>query len=485
MAIPKVQSQDVPQKPEQGAGLANITRCANRMKQGISLKTKTVLLCICVLVLLGFVTTLIGLYYVNMLKENIVKDALQLAEEQGKQISQEIHALLTQEKPSQPQELRNLPLFNAKLEILIKRNENIIGAAFIDPEGNVVVAQYRNSPEDIAMLRPDSSYRIDLPDNEQTRWEILINRPPDLHRISLPIKIGEVPLGRIEYGVSESSIYRRISATSQLFTARIILMVAVLIMLVAVTFFFLWKMFNRHLALLREKDQLDKMAYVGTLASGLAHEIRNPLNAMSVNLAVIDEEIEEQPGEMTRRHKGVLASLQKQIAQLNTTLTNFLRFALPGRIQLSQVSLVELLRDTVALLAPEMRQKGIRYTLQAPENCNLVADPNALRQVFMNVLLNAIQALTKGEKHIDITLEVHDKHCRVAVSDTGEGIPEDQMESIFEVFHSTKPGGSGFGLAIARRIVSDHRGRIWAENANGGARFIIELPLNPMSQRHE
>jgi len=468
-------------------GLINIIKARNNtMKRSVSLKTKTVLLCICALVLLGFVTTLIGLYYVNVLKENIVKDALLLAEEQGKQISQEIHALLAEEKHAQLQDLRNLPVFNAKLEILIKRNENIVGAAFVDPEGNVVVAHYRDSSDDIKMLQPDSSYQIDLLDTAQTRWEILINRPLDLHRITLPIRNGEVPLGHLEYGVSESSIFRRISATSQLFTTRIIMMVAILVILVGATFLFLWKMFNHHLALLKEKDQLDKMAYVGTLASGLAHEIRNPLNAMSVNLAVIEEEIEEQPSEMTRRHKGVIGSLQRQIAQLNTTLTNFLRFALPAKIQLAQISLIELLRDTLVLLEPEMRRKGIRYTLQAPETCDLTADPNALRQVLMNVLLNAIQALSRGEKRIDITVDVHDRRCRVAITDTGEGIPEEQLESIFEVFHSTKPGGSGFGLAIARRIVSDHRGRIWAENVDdAGARIVVELPLNPSAQRPE
>ena len=225
------------------------------------------------------------------------------------------------------------------------------------------------------------------------------------------------------------------------------------------------------------------MAYVGTLASGLAHEIRNPLNAMNVNLAVINEEIEEQPSETAKRRKGVIESLQRQISQLNTTLTNFLRFALPAKIQIAKINLIELLRDTLALLEPEMRQKGIRYELQAPETCDLPADPNALRQVFMNVLLNAIQALTRGEKHIDINVDVHDRLCRVAIADTGEGIPEEQLESIFEVFHSTKPGGSGFGLAIARRIVSDHGGRIWAENVDGsGARIVIELPLKSAVQ---
>jgi signal transduction histidine kinase len=450
------------------------------MKRNISLKTKTVLLCICALVLLGFIITLIGLYYINTLKENIVKDALLLAEEQGKQISQEIHTLLANEKFDRPQDLRNLPTFNAKLEILIKRNENIVGAAFIDPDDNVVVAHYRRSPDDIKMLRPDSGYQIDLAGSAQTRWEILINRPGDVHRITLPIKKDEVQVGRLEYGVSESSIFRRISATSQLLTARIVAIGAILVFLVGIIFLLLWKMFSRHVALLQERDQLDKMAYVGTLASGLAHEIRNPLNAMNVNLSLIKEEIEEQPGEATKRHGRVIEALQKQIAQLNTTLTNFLRFALPAKIQLTEISLIELINDTLAVLEPEMRQKGVRYTLHSPETCSIVANPDALRQVLMNVLINAVQAMTRTEKRIDINVEVHDKNCRISITDTGEGIPEGELEKIFDVFQSTKPGGSGFGLAIARRVVTDHRGKIWAENVDGaGARIIIELPMNP------
>jgi signal transduction histidine kinase len=203
---------------------------------------------------------------------------------------------------------------------------------------------------------------------------------------------------------------------------------------------------------------------------------------MNVNLEVIREELMDSSSD-SRQHAVELSTwLQREVMQLNTTLTSFLDFALPSREGLTSFSLRGLLAELVEYHSEQIRQSGIECEIvPAGDGDTMIeADRRLLHQAFRNILVNAIQTLGGSvKKQISIVIEPM-KHnwVRVIVKDTGPGIAEENMGRIFELFFSTRKGGSGFGLAITRKIIEEHKGRIYAANNLDqlGASFIVELP---------
>jgi signal transduction histidine kinase len=179
------------------------------------------------------------------------------------------------------------------------------------------------------------------------------------------------------------------------------------------------------------------------------------------------------------RRKRKLLMHKSEIRRLNSTLTSFLQFALPAPTQMKTTDVVAVLQETATLLEPDMRLRQVHYRLEGDRSCVTLADSTALRQVFWNVLLNAIQALENREdRRIAAVCRVEHDECRIEIRDTGPGIPPDRREKVFEVFHSTRNGGSGFGLAIARQIIGRHGGSIWIDSRDGwGCVVQVRLPV--------
>jgi two-component system sensor histidine kinase PilS (NtrC family) len=235
--------------------------------------------------------------------------------------------------------------------------------------------------------------------------------------------------------------------------------------------------------LVEMEDQIrrqERLATVGSLAAGIAHEIRNPLASLSGSIQLLQGGLE-----LKGDDKSLMDIVVRETDRLNTIITDFLEYARPKGLQTEQVELKSLLDETIMLLKNSRMYSGsIRIVSDVSAGIQIKGDAQRLRQVFWNLLINACQAMPEGGAlsitartvtgdEDDMTL------CEIIMTDTGRGIPEEHLNKIFDPFFTTKTEGSGLGLAIVYRIIEDHRGTISAGSEPGrGAQFRIRLPLS-------
>lgn len=232
----------------------------------------------------------------------------------------------------------------------------------------------------------------------------------------------------------------------------------------------------------REKELLQskKLAAIGTLAAGVAHELNNPLN----NIYTTAQRLKKKTGEECSDYlKKGLDDIFGQTMRVKRIVGDLLEFARGREPHLRPVELRSLLAGVYKHLAEHMKAGGIRFLSELhPEEIVLYADQEQLEQVFINLFNNAADALPKGGDLI-IRAEEEDHHIKVQVSDTGTGMSRETIEKVFEPFYSTKNKGTGLGLAIVFNIIQKHQGKIEVSSAEGkGTTFTIILPKE--EQRH-
>jgi signal transduction histidine kinase len=269
---------------------------------------------------------------------------------------------------------------------------------------------------------------------------------------------------------------------------------AVLILLVA--FLYVLRLLHRTRLLEAQAQMDDRLAFVGALAAGLAHEIRNPLNVLSMNLQMLEEEIAARAAGAGGQAGGPMAqgaddvrtyigALQAEIRRLSSLVNNFLTYARPHQPRFETRDLNQVLRDVALLLRREFETRGLTLKLDLPPYLPPVdLDEALIRQAVMNVLINATQILKEGG-----TVTVQSRvgaqgEAIVTIDDDGPGIRPEDRRRIFEVFYSGRGGGTGLGLPIAARIIEAHGGSIVADAAPGGrgARFILTLPRRHLGE---
>jgi signal transduction histidine kinase len=220
-----------------------------------------------------------------------------------------------------------------------------------------------------------------------------------------------------------------------------------------------------------------RLAYIGTLAAGLAHEIRNPLNSIKMNVELIEEDLGSEgagsdPATATR-----LERIRRESEQLQTILDEFLSFARPPRMEVVATDLTQYLTDLLDFFGPECERARVTVRREFPANQYPVRiDPAQFKHVILNLLKNAVEAI--GEQgEVTVATRELEREIEIRISDNGGGLRPGSEEKVFEVFFSTKERGTGLGLAIARRIVEEHGGTLVVENRPGlGASFVIRLP---------
>jgi Amt family ammonium transporter len=230
----------------------------------------------------------------------------------------------------------------------------------------------------------------------------------------------------------------------------------------------------------RQLFQSEKMAALGKLSAGIAHEIRNPLTSIKI---LIHSLVDEMATPASREKD--LTVIESEIERVNKIIKQFLEFARPRPPSLEPMDVRKVLDETLALVAYEMEAQGVALEKEyAPELPPVPMDREQMKQVFLNILLNAIQAMEEGGQLKVLTaLKNHSAGAKnqsvmeISFQDTGRGIPEDMQARVFEPFFSTKEEGIGLGLPIAQRIVEEHGGKIRLESIPGkGTIFYLTIP---------
>ncbi len=232
-----------------------------------------------------------------------------------------------------------------------------------------------------------------------------------------------------------------------------------------------------------EPKSPERMRMLARLAAGLAHEIKNPLSTMAINLALLEEEWSRakdgaEPSARDKRCQKRVHTLQREVKRLETIVDDFLRYARGGEINRAPHDLVALVRDVLDFVEPEDTLAGIRHHAELPFGLPLVMlDSGAFKQALLNLFVNARQAMTSGGELI-VRMRREGNWVDLSVTDTGTGMTPDALERCFDVYWSTKKGGTGLGLPTTKRIVDEHGGRIGVVSEPGrGTSFSIVLPL--------
>ncbi len=227
-------------------------------------------------------------------------------------------------------------------------------------------------------------------------------------------------------------------------------------------------------AMLRRTLRAERLAAVGTLAAGLAHEIRNPLNAAHLQLTLLEKRLDRQQVDRSTLDP-VIHVIQSEIQRLERLVNEFLAFARPRQLDLRPTAVDELCRGVIDLIRPEAEGAGVSIAMVlAPNLPTVPADSERLRQVILNLVRNAVEAMPGGG---DLSIKAYcdTEALTVEISDTGQGIREDAQ--VFDAFFTTKVEGTGLGLSLVHRIVTDHGGEISFTSRPGTTRFAFTLPL--------
>ncbi|MGQ9645523.1 MAG: two-component system sensor histidine kinase NtrB [Thermodesulfobacteriota bacterium] len=224
-----------------------------------------------------------------------------------------------------------------------------------------------------------------------------------------------------------------------------------------------------------EMKRVDRMAAVGLLAAGMAHEIRNPLASLSGSIQMLKSELVL---DESQRH--LMDITLRESERLNALITDFLLFAHPPQTLKRPWEISKLLQETIDLLSHSPAfHDGLHITHLPPEEpIRAMIDADQMKQVFWNLLMNAVQAMPHGGE-IRISTGKGKEWIRIAIADSGQGIPLEEKEKIFEPFFTTKEGGTGLGLSIVHKIVENHNGLIKVESEVGrGSTFTVFLPAD-------
>jgi PAS domain S-box-containing protein len=226
--------------------------------------------------------------------------------------------------------------------------------------------------------------------------------------------------------------------------------------------------------------RVEKFAALGRIAAGIAHEIRNPLASIYTTV----QNLERNPGRAEDR-KAELRNIRREIDRVERLIREILNLVRPVPLRIETFNLHDLLATTLALLRKEMASKRIvGKTLFGAEHPVVRADPNRLRQVFLNLIINAMESMN-GDGTVTVRTGSLKRRSRsrdwifVDIADTGAGIPAEHLGRIFDPFFTTKNAGTGLGLTVTHKIVEDHRGRIEVESREGtGTTFRVLLPVS-------
>jgi signal transduction histidine kinase len=245
----------------------------------------------------------------------------------------------------------------------------------------------------------------------------------------------------------------------------------------------------------RQMQVAERLSALGTLAAALAHEIRNPLEAMDLNLALLERSLTvplpaHSEGTKTAKYVKILES---EISRLAAIVENFLSFARPSKSPIAEIRLDAVLHQIIDLLANQARSKKVTLDLSVDGTPLVLGSEDQLKQAFLNLVINSLEAMPHGGS-LRLRAQTHRREgpdgakdlAVVCIEDTGVGMPQEQLARLFDPFFTTRPKGTGLGLTIVHRVIHEHNGSIRVASVPGeGSTFTIELPLLVSASKRE
>ena len=222
----------------------------------------------------------------------------------------------------------------------------------------------------------------------------------------------------------------------------------------------------------------EKTSSILLLAAGVAHELGNPLNSLTIHLQLIERKLKKlQSSKETGALSESIRICQGEVTRLDGIIRNFLEAIRPRPPDLSEVNLVEVIEDVLKFQAKELEDRGLKIEGELPATTPVImADTNQLKQVFFNLIKNAMEAMQPGGI-MGIRVRADDHSVYVRISDTGTGIKTEDLTKLFSPYHTTKVGGHGLGLMIVQRIIRDHGGHVGIESKEGtGTVVTLQFP---------
>lgn len=244
------------------------------------------------------------------------------------------------------------------------------------------------------------------------------------------------------------------------------------------------------------EDQLqraERSAVVGRLASGIAHEIRNPLNFMNLSIDHLQSRFTSPPrsnqeAESIRNEAThILGLIKDEIRRLNQLVSDFLSYGRPAKLKIRSNNARALIEEIIGIVRTQADQQGVQITLNAPQNgdTQFDADTEQIKTCFSNLIINAVQAMPDGGE-LNVSISNHDSMLRFEFQDSGHGIAADPIEQIFEPYFSTKETGIGLGLPITKKLIEDHGGEIKVTSElDKGTKFVVTLPRKAIQKSQD
>lgn len=224
-----------------------------------------------------------------------------------------------------------------------------------------------------------------------------------------------------------------------------------------------------------ESKRNEKLSAMGELASGVAHEIRNPMNAIGMIAQRLNKEFT--PASNQEEYAEITKLLKTEVDRINKIITQFLNYAKPIEINRRKVETKYFFEEIYRLLEGQAKQKGIKFILEGEDNFNINIDPDLIKQSLLNIVQNAFDAVIKNGEVI-LKYQKNKNDLIILVTDNGIGISKDQQKKIFDLYYTTKKDGNGLGLSISQKIIAQHNGSIAVTSKpNQGTTFKIILPM--------
>jgi len=247
---------------------------------------------------------------------------------------------------------------------------------------------------------------------------------------------------------------------------------------IAESFNFMIQKLQENQVLQKRLREAEHLSAIGELSRTIAHEVRNPLNFISLSIDHIVEKLEKKEKDVDTYIR-LLKTIKQEIYRVNNLITEYLEYTKPLKLNKKPVNIAELINEVISFVEVNAEKEGIRIFKDYTLNCTLNLDADLIKSCLINIIINAIQAMKDSKvKNLFIKTELLEDKLLIKISDTGSGIPEEIIDKIFEPLFSTKKEGLGLGLPLAKKVIEEHGGKIEISSKVGhGSEVRIYLPV--------